>query len=151
MEAVEVDVRYVQVRCCAKTAPGPTCGKRGRRKQVLPPRRVRTIAYKQVVYLEITAAEYYAKCGCCKTFPSHPEGVEPRCHYDNRVREAVLARIVEDRMSIPNLRKALKRDFLLDLLEGFVYGLFAPPSPRTGHGRVPAMGVGALPRDPLRG
>lgn len=121
MEAVEVDVRYVQVRCCAKTAPGPTCGKRGRRKQVLPPRRVRTIAYKQVVYLEITAAEYYAKCGCCKTFRSHPEGVEPRCHYDNRVREAVLARIVEDRMSIPNLRKALKRDFLLDLLEGFVY------------------------------
>lgn len=121
MEAAKVDVRYVQVRCCAKRAPCPTCGKRGRRKQVLPPRLVRTIAYKQVVYLEITAAEYYARCGCCKTFRSHPEGVEPRCHYDNRVREAVLARLVEDGMSIQSLRKALKRDFLLDLSEGFVY------------------------------
>jgi hypothetical protein len=88
---------------------------------VLPPRLVRTIAYKQVVYLEITPAEYYAKCDCCKTFRSHPEGVEPRCHYDNRVREAVLARIVEDGMSIQSLLKALKRDFLLDLSEGFVY------------------------------
>jgi len=77
MEAAKVDVRYVQVRCCAKRAPCPTCGKRGRRKQVLPPRLVRTIAYKQVVYLEITAAEYYARCGCCKTFRSHPEGVGP--------------------------------------------------------------------------
>ena len=121
MEAVEVDVRYVQVRCCAKTAPCPTCGRRGRRKQVLPPRQVRTIAYKQVVYLEITAAEYYAKCDCCKTFRSHPEGVEPRCHYDNRVRQAVLARIVEDGMSIQSVLKALKRDFLLNLSEGFVY------------------------------
>jgi transposase-like protein len=121
MEAAKVEVRYVQVRCCPRTAPCPTCGKRGRRKQVLPPRLVRTIAYKQVLYLEITAAEYYARCGCCKTFRSHPEGVEPRCHYDNRVREAVLARIVEDGMSIQNLLKALKRDFLLDLSEGFVY------------------------------
>jgi transposase-like protein len=82
---------------------------------------VRTIAYKQVVYLEITAAEYYARCDCCKTFRSHPKGVEPRCHYDNEVREAVLARLVEDGMSIQSLRKALKRDFLLDLSEGFVY------------------------------
>jgi transposase-like protein len=121
MEAAKVEVRYVQVRCCPKTAPCPTCGKRGRRKQVLPPRLVRTIAYKQVLYLEITAAEYYARCGCCKTFRSHPEGVEPRCQYDNRVREAVLARIVEDGMSIQNLLKALLRDFLLDLSEGFVY------------------------------
>jgi transposase-like protein len=121
MEAAEVEVRYVQVRCCAKTAPCPTCGKRGRRKQVLPTRLVRTIAYKQVVYLEIAAAEYHAKCGCCKTFRSHPGGVGPRCHYDNRVREAVLARLVEDGMSIQSLIKAMKRDFLLDLSEGFVY------------------------------
>ncbi len=121
MEAAKVEARRVQVRCCPQTAPCPTCGARGWRKQVLPPRLVRTIAYKQVVYLEITAAEYYARCGCCKTFRSHPAGVEPRCLYDNRVREAVLARLVEDGMSIQNLRKALKRDFLLDLSEGFVY------------------------------
>lgn len=121
MEAAKVEVHRVQVRCCPKTAPCPTCGVRGRRKQVLPPRLVRTIAYKQVVYLEITAAEYYARCGCCKTFRSHPEGVGPRWLYDQRVRDAVIARIVEDGMDVQKLLHAMKRDFLLDLSEGFVY------------------------------
>ena len=121
MESLGVDVRYVPVRCCPKTAPCPTCGKRGRRKQILPSRLVRTIAYKRVVYLEITCAEYRARCDCCKTFRSTPEGVELGCRYDNRVREAVLDRILEDGMSIPNVRKALQRDFLLDLSEGFIY------------------------------
>jgi len=50
-----------------------------------------------------------------------PEGVGPRCLYDNRVREAVIARIVEDGMDVQKLLHALKRDFLLDLSEGFVY------------------------------
>jgi len=121
MESLEVDVRYVPVRCCPKTAPCPTCGKRGRRKQILPSRWVRTIAYKQVVYLEVTCAEYRARCDCCKTFRSSPKGVELGCRYDNRVREAVLDRILEDGMSIPKVRKALERDFLLDLSEGFIY------------------------------
>jgi transposase-like protein len=88
---------------------------------VLPPRRVRTIAYQQVVYLEIIAAEYRADCGCCKTFRSHPEGVGPRCLYDSRVRQAVLARLIEDGMSVQSLLKSMRRDFLLDLSEGFVY------------------------------
>jgi transposase-like protein len=121
MEAARVPVRHIPVRCCPKKAPCPTCGKLGRRKQVLPPRLVRTIAYKQIVYLEINCAEYRARCGCCKTFRTHPEGVGPRCLYDNRVREAVLARIVEDGMSIQKLLEAMQRDFLLDLSEGFVY------------------------------
>jgi transposase-like protein len=82
---------------------------------------VRTIAYKQVVYLKIVAAEYYAGCQCCTTFRSHPEGVGPRCLYDNRVRDAVIARIVEDGMDVQKLLHAMKRDFLLDLSEGFVY------------------------------
>jgi transposase-like protein len=82
---------------------------------------VRTIAYKQVVYLEITCAEYRARCDCCKTFRSSPKGVELGCRYDNRVRQAVLDRILEDGMSIPKVRKALQRDFLLDLSEGFIY------------------------------
>jgi hypothetical protein len=82
---------------------------------------VRTIAYKQVVYLEITYAEYRAGCGCCKTFRHMPEGVELACRYDNRVRQAVLDRILEDGMSVPNVLKALRRDFLLDLSQGFVY------------------------------
>jgi hypothetical protein len=121
MEAAGVPVRYVPVRCCPKRAPCPNCGKLGRRKQVLPERSVRTIAYKQIVYLQITCAEYRACCGCCKTFRSHPEEVGPRCLYDSRVRDAVLARLIEDGMSVQNLLKAMKRDFLLDLSEGFVY------------------------------
>jgi transposase-like protein len=121
MEAAPVGIRVVPVRCCPKTAPCPQCGKRGRRKQILPSRRVRTIAYKQVVYLDVTYAEYRATCGCCKTFRSSVEGVELGCRYDNRVRQAVLDRILEDGMSVPNVRRALKRDFLLDLSEGFVY------------------------------
>jgi transposase-like protein len=133
MEAAKVEPRFVKVTCCPKKAPCPTCGKLGRRKQVLPPRLVRTIAYKQVVYLEITCAEYRARCGCCKTFRSHPEEVGPRCLYDNRVREAVLAKIVEDRMSIPNLLQSLHRDFLLDLSEGFVYDCL--------HGKVAALNM----------
>ena len=120
MEA-KVPVQYIEVRCCGKTAPCPKCGRGGRRKQILPSRLVRTIAYKQVVYLRITAAEYYAGCGCCKTFRSHPEEVGPRCLYDNRVRDAVIARIVEDGMDVQRLRNAMKRDFFLDLSEGFVY------------------------------
>ena len=84
MEA-KVPVQYIEVRCCGKTAPCPTCGRRGRRKQILPSRLVRTIAYKQVVYLRITAAECYAGCRRCKTFRSHPDKVGPRCLYDNQV------------------------------------------------------------------
>ena len=120
MEA-KAPIQYIEVRCCGKTAPCPKCGKRGQRKQVLPARLVRTIAYKQVVYLRITVAEYYARCECSKTFRSHPEGVGPRCLYDNRVREAVIARIVEDGMDVQRLRSAMKRDFLLELSDGFVY------------------------------
>jgi transposase-like protein len=71
--------------------------------------------------LRIAAAEYYARCKCCKTFRSQAEGVGPRCLYDNRVRDAVIARIVEDGMDVQRLRNAMRRDFLLELSEGFVY------------------------------
>jgi hypothetical protein len=94
---------------------------------------VRTIAYKQVVYLRITAADYHARCTCCKTFRSHPEGVGPRCLYDNRVRDAVIARMVEDGMDVEKLRHAMKRDFLLDLSEGFVYDCLHGTSEIRGH------------------
>jgi hypothetical protein len=82
---------------------------------------VRTIAYHEIVYLEIEYAEYRARCNCCKTFRSSPEGVDFKCHYDNKVREAVLDRLLDDRMSVQAVRGALARDFLLDLSEGFVY------------------------------
>lgn len=122
MEAASVAPNIIKVSCCRKRAPCPTCGKMGRRKNKTPlVRRVRTIAYKQVVFLEIKYAEYRASCDCCKTFRSSPRGVDPKCLYDNKVREAVLDRILQDGMNIQKVRAALARDFLLDLSEGFFY------------------------------
>ena len=96
MEAAEVASCVVKVRCCPATYPCPTCGKPGRRKTKQPLiRMVRTIAYKQIVHLEIEYAEYRARCNCCKTFRSSPVGVDSKCHYDNKVREAVLDRLLD--------------------------------------------------------
>ena len=50
-------------------------------------RKVRTIAYKAIAYLEITYGEYGARCDCCTTFRTNPEGVLPKAKYDNCVRE----------------------------------------------------------------
>jgi hypothetical protein len=47
----------IPVHCSPKKAPGPNCGQHGRRKRRLPPRRVRTVAYKAIVYLEITSLD----------------------------------------------------------------------------------------------
>jgi hypothetical protein len=84
-------------------------------------REVRTIAYKQIARLQITYGEYQARCGCCSTFRTSPEGVLPRAKYDNRVRQAVLDRIIDDGMNVEATLRSLKRDFLLDLSTGFVY------------------------------
>ena len=73
-DCAEVEVQYIKVRCRPKRFPCPTCGKRGRRKGKLN-RQVRTIAYQEVVYLDIDYAEYRSRCGCCKTFCSTPENL----------------------------------------------------------------------------
>jgi transposase-like protein len=111
------------VHCAPQKAPCPKCGRHGRRKRTLPPRRVRTVAYKAVAYLEIIGGEYQARCDCCTTFRTTPEGVLPRALYDNRVRELVLGRIIEDGMNIERTLQSLRREFLLDLSTGFVYDL----------------------------
>ncbi len=90
----------IPVRCAPKKVPCPKCGEPGRRKRILPPRRVRTVAYKAVAHLEITCGEYQARCDCCTTFRNSPDGVLPRALYDNTVRDLVLERIIEDGMSI---------------------------------------------------
>jgi transposase-like protein len=113
----------VPVSCAPQKAPCPTCGQPGRRKRTLPPRRVRTVAYKTIAYLEITCGEYQARCDCCTTFRSTPDGVLPRALYDNKVRDLVLGRIIEDGMSIERTLESLRREFLLDLSTGFVYDL----------------------------
>jgi transposase-like protein len=97
------------------------CGKHGRRKRKLTPRRVRTVAYKTVAYLEITCGEYQAKCACRKTFRNCPEGVLPRALYDNKVRDLVVDRILKDGMSVERTLESLGREYLLDLSTGFVY------------------------------
>ena len=66
----------IPVHVAPKKAPCPKCGKLGRRKRKLTPRRVRTVAYKTIVYLEITCGEYAARCDCRTTFRNSPEGVE---------------------------------------------------------------------------
>jgi Transposase len=114
-------IQTIPVHCAPKKAPCPTCGKHGRRKRELPPRRIRTVAYKAVVYLEITCGEYLAKCDCCTTFRNTPEGVLPRALYDNKVRDLVLERILKDGMNIERTLESLRREFLLNLSTGFVY------------------------------
>jgi len=120
MDAVQPRVRVVQRQCAPKTYPCPHCGKRGRRKTTYP-RLVRDIAYGEIVLLDITVGEYRACCACCKTFRSQPVGIEPRAEYTNRVREAVIDRLLDDSMSMERLRQAMQRDFHLELSEGFLY------------------------------
>ncbi len=120
METIGPHTRTIPVHCAPRKAPCPSCGKLGRRKDIHN-RFVRTIAYKQVVYLDVTYGEYRARCGCCTTFRTTPPGVEPRALYDNKVRLAVLDRILDDGMSAERVIASMRRDYLLDLSDGFVY------------------------------
>ncbi len=110
----------IPVHCAPKKAPCPECGQRGRRKRSLT-RTVRTLAYKALAYLEITYGEYAARCGCRTTFRNTPEGVLPKAKYDNKVRDLVLERILNDGMNLERALASLEREFLLDLSSGFVY------------------------------
>jgi transposase-like protein len=84
-------------------------------------RTVRSIAYHAILLLHVTTAEYRATCSCCVTFRTQIDGIEPKAHYTNLVREAVLDRLLDDRMTVPQIQQALQRDFYLDLSTGFVY------------------------------
>jgi transposase-like protein len=92
----------------------------GHRKQKLH-RTVRSLAYQTILLIRVTTAEYRAHCSCCHTFRTQVEGIEPKAHYTNHIREAVLDRVLEDHMSLERIQAALRRDFLLDLSTGFVY------------------------------
>jgi transposase-like protein len=120
MSAFAPTVVYIPVSCAPKKAPCPHCGKLGKRVRT-GAREVRTIAYRQVAYLQITYGEYQARCPCCCTFRTSPEDVLPRAKYDNKVRQAVLDRILDDGMNVEATLRCLRRDFLLDLSTGFIY------------------------------
>ncbi|QEH38927.1 MULE transposase domain protein [Aquisphaera giovannonii] len=110
----------IPIHCAPKKAPCPKCGRSGRRKRTFT-RRVRTVAYKAVAYLEVTGGEYRARCDCSTTFRNVPEGVLPRALYDNKVRDLVLRRILDDGMSVERTLESLRREYLLDLSTGFAY------------------------------
>jgi hypothetical protein len=69
--------KFIPVRCAPQKAPCPRCGTRGTRKRTCT-RTVRTIAYKAIVFLEITYGEYEARCDCCTTFRNTRTMSSPR-------------------------------------------------------------------------
>jgi Transposase len=108
------------IRRAPRRAPCPSCGRRARRKRLLH-RRVRTLAYRRRAWLEVTYAEYRTRCGCCKYFRTWPLDVPAKADYDATVRQAVLDRLLHDRLNVEQTKAALQRDFLLTLSDGFVY------------------------------
>jgi len=112
----------IPIRCAPKKTPCPKWGRRGRRKRTST-RTVRTVAYKAVASLEITYGEYAARCGCRTTFRNNPEGVLTEARYDNKVRDPVPDRLLKDGMSIERALASIRRESLLDLSTGFVYGV----------------------------
>jgi hypothetical protein len=101
-------------------APCPHCGQPGHRLRNHS-RTVRGIAYHAILLVHITVGEYQASCACCTTFRTTIEDIEPKAKYVNQVREAVLDRLLDDRMSLAQIQQALQRDFHLDLSSGFLY------------------------------
>src|SRR5947209_18202112 len=109
-----------RIRRAPRRAPCPSCGRLGRRKRILH-RRVRTLAYHRVAWLLVTYAEYRARCGCRKYFRTWPLDVPPKADYDATVRQAVLDRLLHDRLNVEQTKVALQRHFLVTPSDGFVY------------------------------
>jgi hypothetical protein len=120
MDAMQPRTRVIEQTCAPKTFPCPQCGKIGRRKDTHT-RKVRDIAFGEILIIELTVGEYRARCSCCKTFRSQVEGIEPRAEYTNRVRDMVIDRLLDDGMSLHRLQQSLQREFLLELSDGFVH------------------------------
>jgi hypothetical protein len=112
--------KVVAVRCQAMTYPCPTCGRHGRRKRRWD-RFVRSLDWGKPLWLHVFYAEYRARCDCRKYFRSFPAGIIPKADYDNLVRQAVLDRLLDDRLNVERTRFCMQRDFLLNLSSGFVY------------------------------
>ena len=107
--------RVTRLRCAPQTTSCPHCGRRATRPRLLH-RRVRSLAYRQAAWLDVTYAEYRGRCR--KYFRTWPLDVSPKAHYDGAVRQAVLDRILLDGRNVERTRQAMRRDFLLELSEG---------------------------------
>ncbi len=128
----DTPLRYEHRRHAPPTAPCPRCGTPGRRKQLCY-RTVRGLAYKAVVVVHLTTAEYRAACPCCQTFRTQAPGVTAKAQYTDAVRDAVLDRLLDDHMSAEAVLAALRRDFLLDLSTGFLYDCLAWKARQLNH------------------
>jgi len=98
----------------------PKCGKLGRRKRIRS-RKVRSLCYQQELWLEIHYGEYLANCECCVSFHSHPPEVDLKAKYDHKVRQAVIDRILVDKLNLSTIQQSMQRDFLLKLSTGYIY------------------------------
>jgi Transposase len=108
------------VHCAPASHPCPDCGRAARRVRRLH-RRLTSLAYRHKAYLDVHYAEYKTRCACRKTFRSWPLDVPPKSDYDSLVRNATLDRLLGDGLNVQRVLAAMKRDFCLELSEGFVY------------------------------
>lgn len=102
----------------------PSCGVLGRRKRIRQ-RKVRSLCYQEILWLEVRYGEYVAKCNCCQSFHSHPAGVDLKAKYDHKVRQAVIDRILCDKLNLSAVAVSMERDFLLKLSTGYIYSVLA--------------------------
>lgn len=79
------------------------------------------MAYQRVAWLQVTYGEYQARCRCRKYFRTWPLDVPAKADYDATVRQAVLDRLLRDRLNVEQTKAAMQRDFLVTLSDGFVY------------------------------
>src|SRR5260370_8369831 len=133
-----------RLRSAPKRAPCPTCGRLGRRKRLLH-RRLRPLAHQQPAWLDVTYAEYQARCSCCKFFRTWPLDVPPKADYDAAVRAAVLDRLLRDRLNVEQTKAAMQRDFFLTLSDAFVYDCLRWPVARLALPRPRSMVVPPFP------
>ena len=104
---------------CRRPSCLSLCGAPGRRKGSHP-RTLRDTAYGHSLVVEVTIEESRAASDCCKPFRSHVDGIEPRAESTNRVREAIIARLLDDGLSLNRLQRTMRRDLLLNLSAGFL-------------------------------
>ena len=84
----------------------------GRRKRIRK-RKVRSLAYQEILWLEIHYGEYVAKCRCRKSFHSHPRDVDLKAKYDHKVRQAIIDRVLKDKLNLTVVQASMERDFLI--------------------------------------
>ena len=81
-----------------------------------------TSRYGEIIFIELTVGEYRARCHLLQDLPlAASKSIEPRAEYTNRVRDAIIDRLLDDSMCLNRLQESMKRDFLLDLSDGFLY------------------------------